>query len=73
MKWNRGVMLIEQINKEINVNVLFNMKGIGIVDTWLPIVTIYKVTKFEEIMDLRFQNFKKVKNQKNKNKQKQDR
>lgn len=64
-------MLIEQINKEINVNVLFNMKGIGIVDTWLPIVTIYKVTKFEEIMDLRFQNFKKVKNQKNK--QKQDR
>lgn len=71
MKWNRGVMLIEQINKEINVNVLFNMKGIGIVDTWLPIVTIYKVTKFEEIMDLRFQNFKKVKNQKNK--QKQDR
>ena len=50
-------MLIEQINKEINVNVLFNMKGIGIVDTWLPIVTIYKVTKFEEIMDLRFQNF----------------
>ena len=71
MKWNRGVMLIEQINKEINVNVLFNMKGIGIVDTWLPIVTIYKMTKFEEIMDLRFQNFKKVKNQKNK--QKQDR
>ena len=64
-------MLIEQINKEINVNVLFNMKGIGIVDTWLPIVTIYKVTKFEEIMDLRFQNFKEVKNQKNK--QKQDR
>ena len=64
-------MLIEQINKEINVNVLFNMKGIGIVDTWLPIVTIYKMTKFEEIMDLRFQNFKKVKNQKNK--QKQDR
>ena len=63
--------MIEQINKEINVNVLFNMKGIGIVDTWLPIVTIYKVTKFEEIMDLRFQNFKKVKNQKNK--QKQDR